>query len=86
MGVNRERGESLVRNVLLFCVLRDDVFEDSWGENRGVLEKAEKYFFLKTCFISGIRLSQREREREMNARRREREKGKERRDYLNVDI
>ena len=76
MGVNRERGESLIRNVLLFCVLRDDVFEDSWGENRGVLEKAGKYFFLKTCFISGIRLSQREREREreMNARRRERER------------
>lgn len=83
MGVNRERGESLVRNVLLFCVLRDDVFEDSWGENRhrGVLEKAEKYFFLKTCFISGIRLSQRERERDECATERERER-KEKRDVI----
>ena len=77
MGVNRERGESLIRNVLLFCVLRDDVFEDSWGENRGVLEKAEKYFFLKTCFISGIRLSQRERERDECATERERERKRE---------
>jgi hypothetical protein len=81
MGVNRERGESLVRNVLLFCVLRDDVFEDSWGENRhrGVLEKAEKYFLKLTSLV--FVLAERERERE-----REREKGKERRDYLNVDI
>jgi hypothetical protein len=82
MGVNRERGESLIRNVLLFCVLpRDDVFEDSWGENRhrGVLEKAEKYFLKLTSLV--FVLAERERERE-----REREKGKERRDYLNVDI
>lgn len=65
MGVNRERGESLIRNVFFarLCSSRKN-FEDSWGENRGVLEKAGKYFFLKTCFISGIRLSQRERERE----------------------
>ena len=52
-------------------------FEDSWGENRGVLEKAEKYFFLKTGFISGIRLSQRERERDECATERERERKRE---------
>jgi len=82
MGVNRERGESLVRNVLLFCVLRDDVFEDSWGENRhrGVLEKAEKYFLKLTSlvFVLAEREREREREREMNARQRERERERKR--------
>ena len=67
MGVNRERGESLIRNVLLFCVLRDDVFEDSWGENRGVLEKAEKYFLKLTSLV--FVLAERERERERKEKR-----------------
>ena len=57
---------------------------------RGVLEKAEKYFLKLTSlvFVLAEREREREREREMNARQREREreKGKERRDYLNVDI
>ena len=58
-------------------------FEDSWGENRGVLEKAGKYFFLKTCFISGIRLSQRERERERDECATERERERmEKRDVI----
>jgi hypothetical protein len=80
MGVNRERGESLVRNVLLFCVLRDDVFEDSWGENRhrGVLEKAEKYFLKLTSLVFVLAEREREREREMNARQRERERERKR--------
>ena len=82
MGVNRERGESLVRNVLLFCVLRDDVFEDSWGENRhrGVLEKAEKYFLKLTSlvFVVAERERERERERDECATEREREREKKR--------
>ena len=81
MGVNRERGESLVRNVLLFCVLRDDVFEDSWGENRhrGVLEKAEKYFLKLTSlvFVLAERERERERERDECATERERERKRE---------
>jgi len=85
MGVNRERGESLVRNVLLFCVLRDDVFEDSWGENRhrGVLEKAEKYFLKLTSlvFVLAERERERERERDECATERERER-KEKRDVI----
>jgi len=85
MGVNRERGESLVRNVLLFCVLRDDVFEDSWGENRhrGVLEKAEKYFLKLTSlvFVLAERERERERERDVCATERERER-KEKRDVI----
>ena len=78
MGVNRERGESLIRNVLLFCVL-ERMF---WGQ------LGRKYLGIsKTYFISSIRLSrERERERDECATEREREKGKERRDYLNVDI
>ena len=85
MGVNRERGESLIRNVLLFCVLRDDVFEDSWGENRhrGVLEKAEKYFLKLTSlvFVLAERERERERERDECATERERER-KEKRDVI----
>ena len=84
MGVNRERGESLIRNVFFarLCSSRKN-FEDSWGENRGVLEKAGKYFFLKTCFISGIRLSQRERERERDECATERERERmEKRDVI----
>jgi hypothetical protein len=55
---------------------------------RGVLEKAEKYFLKLTSLVFVLAEREREREREMNARQREREreKGKERRDYLNVDI
>jgi hypothetical protein len=83
MGVNRERGESLVRNVLLFCVLRDDVFEDSWGENRhrGVLEKAEKYFLKLTSLVFVLAERERERERDECATERERER-KEKRDVI----
>ena len=84
MGVNRERGESLVRNVLLFCVLpRDDVFEDSWGENRhrGVLEKAEKYFLKLTSLVFVLAERERERERDECATERERER-KEKREVI----
>ena len=65
----------------MFCssVFYEMMFLRTVGEKiyRGVLEKAEKYFFLKTCFISGIRLSQRERERDECATERERERKRE---------
>ena len=74
----------------MFCssVFYEMMFLRTVGEKiyRGVLEKAEKYFLKLTSLV--FVLAEREREREMNARQREREreKGKERRDYLNVDI
>ena len=84
MGVNRERGESLVRNVLLFCVLPEMMFfEDSWGENRhrGVLEKAEKYFLKLTSLVFVLAERERERERDECATERERER-KEKREVI----
>ena len=39
-------------------------FEDSWGENRGVLEKAEKYFLKLTSLVFVLAERERERERE----------------------
>ena len=76
----------------MFCssVFYEMMFLRTVGEKiyRGVLEKAEKYFLKLTSLVFVLAEREREREREMNARQREREreKGKERRDYLNVDI
>lgn len=41
MGVNRERGESLIRNVLLVCVLRERILR-TVGEKIGEFWKKRK--------------------------------------------
>jgi len=59
------------------------------GEKIGKFWKKRKNTSFKlTSLVFVLAEREREREREMNARQREREreKGKERRDYLNVDI
>ena len=67
-----------------FCVLRERILR-TVGEkkNRGVLEKAEKYFLKLTSlvFVLAERERERERERDECATERERER-KEKRDVI----